>query len=219
MGKFIDIAGQRFGELTAVEPAGTDRHGNAIWSCRCSCGTIIEAAGFSLRRGCPKSCGCKQHQRKNLVGMTFGNLTVIRFAGRPGGKRSLWDCKCTCGKMTVRSGITLCRGSALSCGCLKTNKQKAYYQLRRDQENAIRIGQIFNGRRVICHVGKQSSNRMQCYTVECLACKETATLGGDPKRWRKCRCQLLRTPEQEKARVIAFRLRAQFRSILIRKSL
>jgi hypothetical protein len=34
----MDITGQRFGRLIALERVHLDRHGKAMWRCRCDCG-------------------------------------------------------------------------------------------------------------------------------------------------------------------------------------
>jgi hypothetical protein len=55
----IDIAGQRFGRLVAIEK--TDQRasgGNIVWRCRCECGGERVTAGRHLRQGLTKSCGC-----------------------------------------------------------------------------------------------------------------------------------------------------------------
>lgn len=55
---FVNIEGQLFGDLKAVEPVGKNKHGTYIWKCLCSCGRYIDVSGLSLRRGKTKSCGC-----------------------------------------------------------------------------------------------------------------------------------------------------------------
>ncbi len=54
----LDLAGQRFGRLTVLTPAGTNRRHGATWTCRCDCGneTVVDAR--NLRAGNTKSCGC-----------------------------------------------------------------------------------------------------------------------------------------------------------------
>ena len=37
----IDVTGQRFGHLVAVERAGKDRCGSWMWLCRCDCGAEV----------------------------------------------------------------------------------------------------------------------------------------------------------------------------------
>lgn len=53
-----DLAGERFGRLVVIERAGSDSWGAALWRCRCDCTNIRIIAGYSLRRGDSKSCGC-----------------------------------------------------------------------------------------------------------------------------------------------------------------
>jgi hypothetical protein len=63
----LNIAGQRFGRVTAIERIG--RKGRmALWSYRCDCGTIGAALANSLARGNTKSCGCLKNE---LAGKRF----------------------------------------------------------------------------------------------------------------------------------------------------
>ena len=54
----------------------------------------------------------------NLTGQRFGRLTVM---GRTDNKkgRTMWICKCDCGKETEVSGSDLRTGGTKSCGCLR----------------------------------------------------------------------------------------------------
>lgn len=57
----VDIKGQRFGRLVALECMGVlpyyaDHH--AMWKCRCDCGNEVIIKGCDLRRGISRSCGC-----------------------------------------------------------------------------------------------------------------------------------------------------------------
>lgn len=56
--KPMDLAGQTFGALTALEPArrGTVRG----WACRCDCGAMTWAATARLTTGHKRSCGCQR---------------------------------------------------------------------------------------------------------------------------------------------------------------
>ena len=38
---FIDLTGQRFGNLLVVDRAGSDKRGQATWNCVCDCGKEI----------------------------------------------------------------------------------------------------------------------------------------------------------------------------------
>lgn len=56
------------------------------------------------------------HNFKDLAGMRFGRLTVIRFACRE--KRTTkWACRCDCGSERIVHSHSLMRGRTTSCGC------------------------------------------------------------------------------------------------------
>ena len=59
MSKANNLAGQRFGRLTALERAGRDKHGKALWHCSCDCGGALIVRASSLKSGATSSCGCK----------------------------------------------------------------------------------------------------------------------------------------------------------------
>jgi len=54
----IDLTGQKFGRLTVVKRQGSDKQAKATWLCRCNCGNEKVIAGYRLRRGNVRSCGC-----------------------------------------------------------------------------------------------------------------------------------------------------------------
>jgi len=57
VGKFIDLAGQRFGRLAVLRRS--KRHSwQTTWLCQCDCGRIKIVGGVELKRGDAKSCGC-----------------------------------------------------------------------------------------------------------------------------------------------------------------
>ena len=59
---------------------------------------------------------------KNLLGMRFGRLTVIRFAGitRDGKPQALWLCQCDCGNTPTTYASNLQSKHTKSCGCLES---------------------------------------------------------------------------------------------------
>lgn len=54
----LDLTGQRFGRLEAVEFAGVNSHGQALWECACDCGNVKVVLAHSLKEGRTRSCGC-----------------------------------------------------------------------------------------------------------------------------------------------------------------
>lgn len=77
---------------------------------------IILASDTASRKD---DCGCVPKLRKNgkdLVGMRFGKLTVIEFAGTAK-SGTMWKCLCDCGKEHIVSRSNLFNGNVRSCGC------------------------------------------------------------------------------------------------------
>jgi len=67
-GKFIDLAGQKFGRLTPVEHIGKDKWGGTLWLCECDCGKEIIILRSSLVSGNTKSCGCLNIEKRIKTG-------------------------------------------------------------------------------------------------------------------------------------------------------
>ena len=71
-----DIAGQRFGRLTAIEPVG--KHSRGIkWLCQCDCGQRVRVKAASLLQGVSRSCGCLHRDtaaQQAATGIWEGNL-------------------------------------------------------------------------------------------------------------------------------------------------
>lgn len=59
--KSIDIKNQRFGKLTVLQQAGSDKRYGALWLCRCDCGNEIKVQARLLKRGKVTTCGCFKH--------------------------------------------------------------------------------------------------------------------------------------------------------------
>jgi len=77
----IDITGQTFNRLTAIECVGR-RCKAALWRCRCACGNETMVDGHKLRSGKTKSCGClviEMSKQANTVhgGAPSGNPTRL----------------------------------------------------------------------------------------------------------------------------------------------
>src|SRR5256885_15189217 len=58
--KTPDLTGVQFGRWQVLRRDGStgDAAGNAVWLCKCDCGTTRRVIGRELRRGRSKSCGC-----------------------------------------------------------------------------------------------------------------------------------------------------------------
>lgn len=128
MPKKIDLTGQVFGRLTALEDVGRKGGGHILWRCQCSCGNFINVSSNALRRKNTQSCGCLQKEQvsersyKDLVGQRFDRLTVLEDVGRTKRQQVIWRCLCECGNIKdIKSG-SLRNGGTKSCGCLHKDR-------------------------------------------------------------------------------------------------
>lgn len=56
--RISNIAGQRFGKLTAIRPTDMRSGTAVVWECQCACGGTSFVSVQSLKRGATRSCGC-----------------------------------------------------------------------------------------------------------------------------------------------------------------
>lgn len=128
MGKFIDIAGQKYGFLTALHKHPVSAASGANWVCQCDCGETIVASYSNLKSGNTKSCGCKKtefmiatrisnHPPRDLIGEKHGSLLVIQKSAKRSGTNPMWVCLCDCGKTTTVIQENLLSNHTRSCGC------------------------------------------------------------------------------------------------------
>ena len=60
-----DVSGQRFGELTALEPTDRRESGSVVWHCRCSCGREADVSLTNLKRRKHPTCGPDHNTEHN----------------------------------------------------------------------------------------------------------------------------------------------------------
>jgi hypothetical protein len=148
-----DLQGQQFGRLTviALAPARRTSSGAAVvrWACRCACGTQTVVDARPLLTGNTSSCGCLyREQRPDLVGRTFGRLTVVAKAPSRG-KGGYWQCSCECGaELAVRTSELLAGRQQQSCGCLYREQLSARNRTHGQSDTAT--WEIWVGMRARC---------------------------------------------------------------------
>lgn len=112
----MNISGQRFGRLIALEPTDKHLYNSVIWKCRCDCGKTAEVAAINLRNGNTKSCGCLSSEvhreickdlRKKLEFDYIDGTQVTHLMQPPSmantsGKTGVsWDKSCQLWKATI----------------------------------------------------------------------------------------------------------------------
>lgn len=105
-----DLAGKRFGKLTALEYIPEKQK----WKCLCECGNITYKTTGHLNADAV-SCGCIQKQ--DLTGKRFGKLIVLCKSENQRRRATMWRCQCDCGNICEKPTGELNSGFATSCGC------------------------------------------------------------------------------------------------------
>lgn len=84
----------------------------------------------------------RKGEYQDLTGQKFNRLTVIKFAYTTTRRRTMWVCKCDCGKQLIVYSGHLKNGHTKSCGCYNkefignlnkktgNTKSKLYYTYR-----------------------------------------------------------------------------------------
>lgn len=131
MSKKTDLTGKKFGRLTVIESAGSDKNGHAKWFCKCDCGGEVTVLATNLKRGQTTSCGCYHKERAiannhkiNIAGKRFGKLLAIKPTQNSKNGDARWECKCDCGNKAVVKYKHLKNGEIKSCGCWKLAPKK-----------------------------------------------------------------------------------------------
>lgn len=75
----LNLTGEVFGRLTAIEPLGLVE-GRRAWLCRCTCGNTKIASGRSLRTGSTRSCGCMHAEANAVRAITHGESETPEYA-------------------------------------------------------------------------------------------------------------------------------------------
>lgn len=171
--KFRDITGQKFKKLTALSYSAKDYK----WNCLCECGNLCLISGGYLIKGSTVSCGCvKKSLISNLIGKTFGRLTVIsKDTERTTKRRAFWVCKCSCGNTKTVRGDGLYSGAVQSCGCYNKEIITQYKDL---------TGTVCGRWTVIAH-----KNAKKCLCkCECGTIKEIKVQSIKDKSSKSCGC-------------------------------
>lgn len=84
----LNLAGQRFGRLTAISPVPNYKHLHRGWECLCDCGNTVTVRVQQLRAGKTQSCGCLR--RDNPPTLSHGHTR----RGKVTPTYSCWQAMC-----------------------------------------------------------------------------------------------------------------------------
>lgn len=75
--KRIDLTGEKFGRLLVLGISHVDKYGALHYRCQCDCGNKKTFAGYRVRKGKVKSCGCL-HKELCVARKLPNNLAIIK---------------------------------------------------------------------------------------------------------------------------------------------
>jgi len=136
------MAGSRIGRWTVLDDFITTPKGEKKWRCRCDCGTERYVLERSLKYGGSKSCGCLTRERSyeavahDVLGKTFGDLTVVGRSKKRTKLGGYWTCLCTCGFTCEATASELVTGKKTHCGC-KSVTNYAYVDITGQRFNRL----------------------------------------------------------------------------------
>ena len=165
------MIGTQFGRWTVVGDPIRNDHGEKKWLCRCECGTERYVLERTLRSGGSTSCGCYRAERagkairKDLEGMIFGDLTVLRPSDKQHTNGGVWWlCQCACGELYECPAKLLVTGRRTQCGSRK----------HREKSNAMDItGQRFRQLVALYPTEKRDSKGSVVWHCRCDCGNET----------------------------------------------
>lgn len=123
MGAPVDLTGERFGMLVAVERTDRRDNGSVVWRCSCDCGRTALVSARNLRNGHTTSCGCARGTEV-APGDRHGSLVAVERVGTTPAGQALWRCRCDCGGEAVATAAKLNGGAVTSCGCHATRNER-----------------------------------------------------------------------------------------------
>ena len=107
---------------------------------------------------------------KNLIGQTFGRLTVIKENGRNKQGYVIWTCKCSCGNYVNVASHNLLSGNTQSCKCLHKEKLSTTERKRNDNFIHTKFNNLLNQTFGELTVLKKTEKRYRSYIVWLCKC-------------------------------------------------
>lgn len=106
----IDLTGQRFGRLTALEFRPVKRGAKTVvfWRCACDCGAEKEVRADHLKDGRSRSCGCLNVEQARERFSTHGKSSSSIYSRYRHMLRRCKDPRCPEFKWYGGSGVTVC---------------------------------------------------------------------------------------------------------------
>ena len=121
----------------------------------------------------------------NLVGKSFGRLTVLNRSeySHPKKGKSYWECRCSCGNVRTIQGWSLTSGNTKSCGCLQ--REIVTTQSNRKDLVGMRFHKL-----LVLSYARTDHNKKVIWLCQCDCGNQKEIIGGSliSGRTRSCGC-------------------------------
>ena len=105
----LNLVGKKYNKLTVIKFDHVNKHGQAMWLCRCDCGNKTVVNGRNLRNNNTKSCGCLIKGASTRVGKkTHGMSKSPEFIAWRSMKNRCTNKQCKSFKNYGGRGIKVC---------------------------------------------------------------------------------------------------------------
>ena len=81
---------------------------------------------------------------KDLTGMKFHNLTIIKRLPNTSDGSAMWECLCDCGNISIVNRVYLLSGGHRSCGCLYGESNLKNKKSYKNNRHSDRKGVTYN---------------------------------------------------------------------------
>lgn len=146
--------------------------------------------------------------KKDLTGMIFGKLTVIREVPkneRPNPTKVFWNCKCDCGNETIVLSSNLTNGHTTSCGC---KRAEAMAKTMTKNIAGNKYGKLL----VLEKTNSRSSDGCVMWKCQCDCGNITYVNSNSLKRGDISSCGCLRSKGEQKINQLLFDNKVSYRT-------
>lgn len=116
----------------------------------------------------------------DLLGQSFGELTVIERAENTIDNKARWKCKCSCGKERIVKSDDLRKGKITSCGCKNLSRSKDLKGQKFDRLTVIEFAGLDNNKKALwkcqCDCGNEKivrGNDLTSHKIHSCGCYKT----------------------------------------------
>ena len=192
-------AGEKVGYLL---PQYKFKDGRRVkWNCVCTlCNSEKNIREDALKSGKTISCGCYKkseeylekvktlHQIEDLTGKVYSELTVLCLSDKRIGKKIMWTCLCSCGKIVDVWSANLKNGNTKTCGDYEAHRINYMKEVWKDNLDDLR-GNKHGDWIVLYRDENKIPTRWMCECQNCGTIKSVLASSLKSGKTKNCGCK------------------------------